>query len=244
MSVLRALVVDDEAPARRRLRRLLEALPEVEVAGEAADGEEALTLAAALSPGVLFLDVRMPGLDGLQVAQRWLTLPPLVFCTAHDEFAVRAFEVNAVDYLLKPVRPERLAAAVEKVRARLGPSPAQLGTALAALAPRSTRVVSTARGLVRLFEARDVTRFSSADKYTVFQADGAEQLTEEPLSALEERLAGCGFLRIHRAELVRLDAVKSLSTAEGVHQVALADGQTARVSRRSLSALRAALGLG
>jgi len=223
---------------------MLLAIPGVEVAGEASDGEQALQQAAALLPGVMFLDVHMPGLDGLAVAQRYLRLPPLVFCTAHDRYALQAFEVNAVDYLLKPVRPERLAAAVEKVRARQGPSPAQLGTALEVLAPRSARVVSTARGLVRLFEAREVTRFFASDKYTVFLADGAEQLTEEPLGALEARLAGLGFLRVHRAELVRLDAVKALSTADGVHQLTLKDGQQARVSRRSLGVLRQALGLG
>ena len=240
---LRALVVDDEAPARRRLGRQLEELG-VEVVGEAEDGEQALTQARALSPDVIFLDVRMPGVDGLTLAQRHTDLPPVVFCTAYDEFAVKAFEVNAVDYLLKPVRAERLAAAVEKVRAKQGASQARVAKALEAVAPaQATRVVSSTRGTVRFFDARQLTRFWSSDKYTVFVAEGEEHLIEESLSTLEERLAPHGFLRVHRAELIRLDAVKSLSTADGMHEVKLADGQVAKVSRRSVGAVKEALGL-
>lgn len=240
---LRALVVDDEAPARRRLARQLEALG-VEVVGEAEDGEQALSQARVLAPDVVFLDVRMPGLDGLTLVQRHADLPPIVFCTAYDEFAVKAFEVNAVDYLLKPVRAERLAAAVEKVRAKQGASRERVAKALEAVAPaQATRVVSSTRGTVRFFDARQLTRFWSSDKYTVFVAEGEEHLIEESLSTLEERLAPHGFLRVHRAELIRLDAVKSLSTADGMHEVKLADGQVAKVSRRSVGAVKAALGL-
>ncbi|MER2566149.1 MAG: LytTR family DNA-binding domain-containing protein [Myxococcaceae bacterium] len=240
---LRALVVDDEAPARRRLRRQLEALS-VEVVGEAEDGEQALTQARALAPDVIFLDVRMPGVDGLTLAQRHTDLPPIVFCTAYDEFAVKAFEVNAVDYLLKPVREERLSLSVEKVRAKQAASRERVAKALEAVAPaQATRVVSSTRGTVRFFDARQLTRFWSSDKYTVFVAEGEEHLIEESLSTLEERLAPHGFLRVHRAELIRLDAVKSLSTADGMHEVKLADGQVAKVSRRSVGAVKAALGL-
>ena len=241
---LRALVVDDEAPARRRLIRQLEALGGVEVVGEAEDGEEALTRARSLTPDVIFLDVRMPGLDGITLAQRHVDLPAVVFCTAYDEFAVKAFEVNAVDYLLKPVRSERLAAALDKVRAKQGASQANVAKALEAVAPASaTRVVSSARGTVRFFDARGLTRFWSSDKYTVFVADGEEHLIEEPLAMLEERLAAHGFLRVHRAELIRLDAVKSLRSDDGLHEVTLSDGQVAKVSRRSLGPVKTALGL-
>ena len=243
-TLLRALVVDDEAPARRRLIRQLHELGGVEVVGEAEDGEEALTRARALMPDVIFLDVRMPGVDGITLAQRHLDLPPVVFCTAFDEFAVNAFEVNAVDYLLKPVRSERLAAALEKVRSRQGASQASVAKALEAVAPASaTRVVSSTRGTVRFFDARGLTRFWSSDKYTVFVADGEEHLIEEPLSILEARLASHGFLRVHRAELIRLDAVKSLRGDDGMHEVTLSDGQVAKVSRRSLGAVKTALGI-
>lgn len=237
-------MVDDEEPARRRLIRQLHALG-AEVAGEADDGEGALRSAAALSPEVILLDIHMPGLDGLTLAQRYTHLPPIIFVTAHDDHALRAFEVNAVDYLLKPVRLERLQAALARAAGRAGAKVPGQQPALEAVGPSrsSTRIVTTTRGAVRFFEAREVTRFHASDKYTVFHAEGAEHLTEEPLNELEARLSAHGFLRVHRAELVRLDAVKALrADAEG--QVAeLSDGQQARVSRRSAGAVRAALGL-
>lgn len=243
MALLKALVVDDEAPARRRLARMLEEAG-VEVAGEAEDGEDALRQARALGPDVVFLDIRMPGVDGMTLAQTHLDLPPIVFCTAYDEFAVKAFEVNAVDYLLKPVRPERLASALEKVRAKQHASKEAVAKALHAVAPANgTRIVSSTRGEVRFFDAKALTRLWASDKYTVFLADGEEQLTEESLSTLEQRLAPHGFLRIHRAELVRLEAVKALSTEDGFHEVLLTDGQRAKVSRRSVAAVKQALGL-
>jgi DNA-binding LytR/AlgR family response regulator len=233
MRPLRALIVDDEAPARRRLARMLAQLEAVTVAGEAADGEEALRQVDVLRPDVVFLDVRMPALDGLAFAQRAATLPPIVFITAHDTFAVQAFEVCATDYLLKPVRLERLSAAVEKVRSEAVPLPPLSGS----------RIVSSARGEVRFFEAKEISRFWASDKYTVFRDGGEEHLTEEPLSTLEARLAPFGFLRIHRAELVNLAKVKALRGTDGMHSLELADGQQARVSRRFLPDVRRALGL-
>ncbi|MFO0599374.1 MAG: LytTR family DNA-binding domain-containing protein [Myxococcaceae bacterium] len=245
MSPLRAVIADDEPPARRRLARMLESAG-VEVVAEADDGLSALAAAQQHRPDVLFLDVRMPGLDGVTLAQRHgHQLPRVVFCTAYDEFAVRAFEVNAVDYLLKPVRPERLTQALDRLGSaaqRQGAQP--LARTLEELAPAaaSTRVVSSERGEVRFFDARAITRFWASDKYTVFLADGREHLTEEPLSDLEQRLAPLNFVRVHRGDLVRLGAVKSLRSTDGVHEVTLEDGQTARVSRRQLDAVKRALG--
>lgn len=241
MSTLRALVVDDEAPARRRLARMLLELGDVEVVGEAGDGEEALEQIAKVKPDVVFLDIRMPRMDGLSLAQRWTDLPPIVFVTAHDTFAVQAFEVNAADYLLKPVRPERLEAAVAKVRAKQGPARSAV---LQSIHPAAgTRVVSSVRGEVRFFEAKELCRFWSSDKYTLFREGGEEHLTEEPLSELEARLAPHGFLRVHRGELINLAKVKALKSADGILEVELADGQLARVSRRSAADVRKALGL-
>jgi DNA-binding LytR/AlgR family response regulator len=240
---MRALVVDDEAPARRRLGRMLGELG-CEVIAEAGDAAEGLTQARLHAPDVMFLDVRMPGMDGITFAQRHVDLPPVVFCTAHDEHAVEAFEVNAVDYLLKPVRKERLAAALEKVRKATTASQAQVRKALDAVAPTSaTRVVASTRGAVHFFDALTLTRFWSSDKYTVFRADGEERLIEESLNELEARLAAHGFLRVHRAELVRLSAIRSFGVMDGVHEVTLSDGQRARISRRSVTAIKAALGL-
>ncbi|MDI3291387.1 LytTR family DNA-binding domain-containing protein [Polyangium sp. 15x6] len=243
---MKILVVDDEEPARRRLIRLLRDIPGTEVVGEAGDGEEALRRIEALGPELVLLDIRMPGLDGLSLAQRYVDLPPLVFITAYDEYAVQAFEVNAVDYLLKPVRPERLLSAVERARQRLLATKEAAARALSAVAGRggpTSRIVTVTRGVIRLFDARDVTRFWSSDKYTLFRADREEHCTEEPLSTLEERLRAHGFLRVHRGELIHVGSVKALRSGEGIHEIELQDGQIARVSRRSLSALKAALGL-
>jgi DNA-binding LytR/AlgR family response regulator len=241
---LKSIVVDDEAPARRRLARLLKRAGGVDVVAQLEDGDAVLRALEQESCDVLFLDVRMPGLDGVSLAQRYADLPPIVFVTAYDEYAVSAFNVNAVDYLLKPVRPERLAAALERVRARQVAARDAVSRALAAqpaAASGPPRVISSSRGLIRLFDARAITRFWASDKYTAFHADGAEQLTEEPLSALEERLAAHGFIRVHRAELVRADAIRALRLVDGSYEVGLDDGQSARVSRRVLSAIKAAL---
>lgn len=244
---MRALVVDDEAPARRRLVRMLSEISGVSTVGQLDDGDAVLRALETVSADVIFLDVRMPGLDGLTLAQRYASLPPIVFVTAYDQYAVEAFNVEAVDYLLKPVRPERLLASIERVRkhraAREDVGRA-LATAPASQKPALPRVISNSRGLVKLFDARDVTRFWASDKYTLFRADGAEQMTEEPLGALEERLAAHGFLRVHRAELVRIDAVRALRAETGCHELSLSDGQVARVSRRVLGTIKGALGLG
>jgi DNA-binding LytR/AlgR family response regulator len=230
--MLRVLVVDDEAPARRRLCRMLEAMPEVEVIGEAADGEAAASAAHRLNPDVMVLDISMPRLDGLALAERVTGLPPIIFCTAHAEHALKAFEVNAVDYLMKPVRPDRLAQALAKVsRAVNGPR---------LPAPKGERVISTSRGLLRFFEVGPITRFWSDQKYTGFLVDGVEELTEESLSSLESRL-GLDFIRAGRSELVRVSAVKAMHSAgEGV-TLELNDGQRVAVSRRSVATVKEAL---
>lgn len=261
-AMLRALLVDDEAPARRRLLRLLDqlaadpALPRLIVVGQAEDSSEALAQIARLSPTLLFLDIHMPGLDGLALAQRFHGLPPIVFTTAFDQHAVAAFEVHAVDYLLKPIAAERLAQALLRAAQRVaspaeaaaGPAPgaSAMGAVLSDLAGRglpsaSPRIVVSDRGGLHLFDAAAITRLWSTDKYTAFLAEGREQLTAESLNELEARLTGAAFLRVHRSELVNLRRVRALHIGDSVCEVELDDGQRARVSRRLLPQLRAAL---
>jgi DNA-binding LytR/AlgR family response regulator len=253
---LRALVVDDEAPARRRLARMLESLTDVRVVAQLEDTRALLDALQTLSADVLFLDVRMPGVDGMSLAQSRAGLPPIVFVTAYDQYAIGAFGVDAVDYLLKPVRPERLIAAVARVQRRVSgagtanepaatPTLATVPAPATALAPPGPpRIISGTRNMIQLFDARSITRFWSSDKYTQFRAEGEEHLTEEPLAALAERLSPYGFLRVHRAELVRSDAVRALRSTGGHYELCLADGQCARVSRRAVQAIKTALGLG
>jgi len=241
---MKAVIVDDEAPARRRLARMLEALTEVRVVAQLEDVSGVLAALASHAPDVLFLDVRMPGMDGMALAQSQRGLPPVVFVTAHAEYAAHAFGVDAVDYLLKPVRPERLVNAVERVGKRIDRLAArQLAPPARVAVPSPPRIVVNTRNMIQLFDARGITRFWASEKYTLFRAGGEEHLTEEPLAALAERLLAFGFLRVHRAELVRSDAVSALRLFDGHHEVCLSDGQTARVSRRALPAIKVALGL-
>jgi DNA-binding LytR/AlgR family response regulator len=233
---MRVLVADDEAPARRLLIRMLEQLG-VEVVGEASTGLEALAQVGRVRPELLLLDIDMPEMDGLELAARHARLPPVVFVTAHEQHAVRAFELDALDYLLKPVRLERLAAALQRARERGGPRlprPPDDGV---------PRVIAHDRGAILVFDARTIDRFHAAEKYTLFTVDGREHMTEEPLVALETRLRGLGFLRVHRGELIRITAVRALTGSGRDHEVHLQGGEVVRVSRRSLASLKRALGI-
>src|SRR5690606_13235385 len=175
--VVKVLVVDDEAPARRRLVRMLERLGGVEVVGEAADGEQALALVRQRAPELLLLDIDMPEMDGLELAEV-PGLPPVVFTTAHAEHALWAFEVAAVDYLLKPISRERLAEAIERARARgwgaagargCGEPPRE-----APAAESSPRIIARSGGTQHVIEAGEITRFHATDKVTVFVHEGRE----------------------------------------------------------------------
>jgi len=208
---LRALVVDDEAPARARLASLLNELGQVEVVGDARSAMEALQLLKELEPDVLYLDVRMPGMSGLELARHLGTLedpPAIIFTTAHDEHAMAAFEAEAVGYLLKPVRREKLAAATDRARQL---SQGQLGAIGAA-----------------------ATRTHLAVRHT-----GGEDLIDDSLRTLEAEF-GDRFVRIHRSALVNRDFIEAIErTADGQHQIRLR-GREERmvVSRRMASELR------
>jgi len=243
---LSVLIVDDEAVARRRLRRMLEDMPGITVLGEATNGDEALTQLAALEPAVVLLDIRMPGLNGLEVAQRVPDKTHIVFTTAFDEYAVKAFETAAVDYLLKPIARERLSNALDRVRRLDVPAPPpDLSRILRQVTGREEppRVAARRGDTIQLFDPRRIARFHSEDGYTVFRHDGRKYLLDESILALASRLKSWGFVRIHRAEMVNLHHVKALRRIDDSTVVELADGQRATVSRRHLSGLKQALGV-
>jgi two-component system LytT family response regulator len=240
---MKVIVADDEAPARRALVRLLGMLG-AEVTAQAENGLEVLEAVGRTRPDAILLDIHMPEMDGLELAARYAHLPPIIFVTAHDEHALRAFEVGAVDYLLKPVALDRLATALHRVVARAeSASQAFPAVERPAPEPRAPRVVSHERGVIRFFDATTVERFHAADKYTVFTAGAAEHLTDEPLNALEQRLQDFGFVRVHRSELIRIAAVRSLTQDDEGYHVHLASGVAVAVSRRLVAAVKAALGL-
>lgn len=245
---LRVLIVDDEPAARRRLRRLVEELPEACVVGEVGGGTEALALVGELDPDVLLLDVNMPGLDGLELARALGERTHVVFTTAHREHAVAAFETAAVDYLLKPIRRERLERALERVRRLVGRSDRAaleglLRRALDREGLRPDRISARRGDVIELFDPLSIPRFRSDAGYVVFTKDGREHVVDESLSELEERLAPLGFQRVHRSELVRLDDVRALHRQDQGTVAELSDGQRARVSRAQLAELKRRLGI-
>jgi two-component system LytT family response regulator len=235
--VIRALIVDDEAPARDRLRLLLGEVADVEVVGEADDGERAAEQIAALSPSVVFLDIQMPGCSGLEVAA---SLPPMrpivVFCTAFDRYAVDAFELNAVDYLLKPVTRARLGKALERVR-RGDVVPDGVTRAVRATQP-ATRFLGRRGASYRVIHAREVLCFLSDGGVTKVQTADGHFWLPPTLNDLEGRLDPRQFFRVSRAAIVNLDAVREVvPEAGGSGEVSLRDGTRVDISRRRLREL-------
>jgi two-component system response regulator AlgR len=207
---LKVLIVDDEPPARERLRSLLAEITDVEVAGEAQNGREALSRAHDLAPDVVLLDVRMPGMDGLEAARHLNVLeepPAVIFTTAFDQYAVEAFEAHAVGYLLKPVRKEQLAAAL--IRAgRL--TRAQLQRLAAGESARRSHIAARHREGLRLIPLEEVQYFLADQKYTTVKHLKGEDLIEDSLRLLESEF-GSLFVRVHRNALV---GVKHLERIE------------------------------
>ncbi|HEY8073367.1 MAG TPA: LytTR family DNA-binding domain-containing protein [Labilithrix sp.] len=241
---MKALLVDDEPPARERLKRLLRDHADVVVAGEAGDGAAALAEIATLAPDVVFLDVQMPELDGLRVAEALDEGPAVIFATAYEEHAVRAFELAAVDYLLKPITKERLATALDRVRARATPAAATLARAVLDKLddkPRKMAVKCGAR--FHVFDVRRVEAVLAQDHYAAIHVDGKELLSEEPLDRIMTRLDPTLFLRVHRSGIVNVDCVKELE-AEGERKyvAVLTSGVRVPIARDRLDEVKSRLG--
>jgi two-component system response regulator AlgR len=231
--MLRVLIVDDEAPARNRLRRMLAELPAVQVSGEAASAQDALRLIPVKQPDVLLLDISMPGMDGMTLAQALRDqpmAPAVVFCTAWSDQAVEAFECDAVDYLVKPVRAERLAAALDKARRYLAREDAP---------GAGPMLRSTVGGKVRLLPLAEVIYLSAEDKYTTVVHKNGTFVINETLRELEKEHRDV-LLRVHRGTLVAKKHIRGLeSVSNGRHLLQLAGCEArVQVSRRNLSAVR------
>jgi len=248
---LRVLIVDDEPLARGRLRSLLLTEPDLEIVGEAGDGHSALQQIADQQPDLVFLDVQMPELDGFGVLGELPAdaRPAVIFVTAHDQFALKAFEVHALDYLLKPFDRERLQKALHRARQQLAvpTGPAALQHQLSALLagmnrpPAATspdRLAVKASGRITFVNTADIDWVEAADNYVKLHAGKAEHLMRETMGAMEQRLTGAGFVRISRSLIVHPKAVRELQPLfHGDQAVILKDGTRLTMSRTHREAL-------
>ena len=257
--MVRALIVDDEPLARRGIRQLLERSDDIEVVGECRNGRETLAALDTLAPDLVFLDVQMPELDGFEVvrARGAARMPHVIFVTAYDEFAVRAFETHALDYLVKPVNEARFAAALDRVRERMRFAEAleltrRIGDLLAAHDRRGDRRLESADKLVRsaplvparrlvvptaagdlVLDVEEIDWIQAEDYYAAVHARGRRHLIRESLASLAERLDADQFVRVHRSAIVRLDRVREMrASAAGESTLVLRDGTRVPVSRR------------
>ena len=229
------LIADDEPAARRGVRQLLAAFPEFAVVGECRNGAEVLATLDVLKPHVVFLDVQMPGIDGFEVIRRRTAerMPAVVFLTAYDQFAIRAFEAQALDYLVKPVAEARFAATMKRLTRQLrAAAPPSRDPAL---------VVTTSRGAMVL-PLREIDWIEAADNYARLWIGGRSHLLREPMRLLEARVRAHGFVRAHRRALVRLGGVRELAwTDAGTLVAVLGCGVRIPVSRRQRATFSAAV---
>jgi len=238
-----ALIADDEPLACRRLRDLVADVPLVEVVGEVSDGEAAVRALDSLKPDLVFLDIEMPGLTGLEVLERARHRPAVVFTTAYDRYAVAAFELAAVDYLLKPFGRERFRAAVERACRTLNgvEASAAVERARPALERRTplARLFVRDRGRIVLVAVTGVVRIEARDDYVAVHAAGRSHLVHVTMNEMEERLDRERFLRIHRSHLVNLDHAKSLEPHDQTRLVVeMRDGSRIVASRARSRELR------
>jgi two-component system response regulator AlgR len=238
---LRTLIVDDEPLAVERLQILCAQADGLTLVGTAADGEAALRLVDALAPDLLLLDIAMPGMSGIEVAQvieRMARRPAIIFCTAFDHFAVAAFDVAAVDYLLKPVQPERLAKAIDRVRekaeSKAGPPAPSEWTEEFWISHRAEMVRIAAIDIDRIEAERDYMRLWIGER---------SYLLHQTISTLERRLDPERFIRLHRSTIVRRDFIDKLRhDGVGVWHAILRDGSEVRIGRTYHAAARALMG--
>lgn len=229
---LRVLVADDEAPARREMRRLLAAHAEVEIVAEAKDGDEAVSMIEKFAPDLVFLDIRMPGRDGFGVLDALEPpMPEIIFSTAYDQFAVDAIRRGVLDYLLKPVAPEDLKAALRRAGERLAArGPVERVNARLALGDRAYFRDGKAAFLV---EVEKILWLESEGNYTRVVTTMAKPLVRRPIQYFEDRLDPQHFFRINRSQIVGLDHVKSTRPIEGGRiSFDLGEGRVLQVSRR------------
>ncbi len=242
-SRIRVLIVDDEPLARKRIRRLLQADPEIDVAGECSDGKEALAAIARQSPDLVYLDVQMPGAGGFEVVDalpKDSAAPVIIFVTAYDQYAVRAFEVHAQDYLLKPFDRERFRSSLFQAKQQVARrQPGETSLRLAELletmrSPRKylRRLVVKNAGRILFLKTDEIDWIEAADNYVKLHTNGEVHLLRETMHSLEGQLDPERFLRIHRSSIVNVDRIHQLQPwFRGDYLVLLRDGTKLTLSR-------------
>jgi two-component system LytT family response regulator len=247
---LRTVIVDDEAPARERLRNLLAENELVELIGEARDGAEAVDIIEELSPDLVLLDIQMPVLDGFEVIETLDAPPAIIFVTAYDEYAIRAFEVNALDYLLKPFSQERLERAITRAHEELTAGrefASRIGPLLESLREEKrhlTRVAVRKAGRFLVVDVRDIVWMEAQEGGVLIHVGPEEHAVSRTLTQLEARLDPGMFFRAHRSIIVNLDRVKEIVPwFAGTHRLRLTTGAEVDLSRSRAKELREILGL-
>jgi two-component system LytT family response regulator len=243
---MRVLLVDDEDLARSLLREMLLAHADIEIAGECANGFEAVKAAAQLAPDLVFLDVRMPKLDGFEVLELIDPAIAVVFVTAYDEYAMRAFDAHAVDYLLKPFAQERLDTALARARERLGhrgPDPAALARAARPPGGYLERIVVKDGASVRVIPVPQLDWAEAQDDYVCLHAAGKRYLKQQTIASLEESLDPARFVRLHRSSLVNLERIVRVEPyTKDTRLAILTDGTRLQVSRAGFARLKTLMG--
>jgi len=236
--MIQAVLADDEVLARQKLRQLLRDERDIEIVGESASANETIELVRATKPALLFLDIRMPGMDGFDVigaleSEKNLPMPAIIFTTAYDQYALRAFEIHAVDYLLKPFTHERLRSAIQRVRDQSAGDVAvrvnghsQNGSAY------TTRIVFKSRGRILFLPVSEIRWIGAEENYVRLCTEHETHLLRETMAHLEERLDPHSFLRVHRSFIVNLQFVKEVRTDhDGESSVMMLDGHKIAMSR-------------
>jgi two-component system LytT family response regulator len=245
--MIRTLLVDDEPPARDRLRRLLKDHADVECVGEACNGLEALDRVDELTPDLVFLDVQMPEMNGLEVAASIPKPgPAVVFATAYDAHAIRAFDLAAVDYLLKPIAKDRLRVSLERVRGSRVAGADLAQAVLSRMGARNQRMAVRSGAKYVVFDTDRIAAILAQDHYAAILVDGRELLSEDSLDKLMHRLTGERFLRVHRGAILNVTFVQELLQEGDRKYVAIlagAAGTRVPVSREKLDELKARLGI-
>ena len=256
MSAIRVLIADDEPLARRGIRGLLSEYTDVEICGEARHGNEAIRLIRMFKPDLVFLDVQMPEADGFEVLKGIEYVPAVIFVTAYDSFAVRAFEANALDYLVKPVHESRFKAAFQKVRNRLNSKEAiELSMRIGALLSGEEQPISSVTGLAHtrrvlgidgsaeiLLDPKHIAWIEAEDYYAAIYAGSKRYMLRESLSSLERRLDRSMFIRVHRTALVNLTHIQEIrNDADGQSFILLKSGAQLPLSRRRRSEVHRAI---